>query len=72
MPAKPKLIGTTEAAARVRLTPGRIRQLIGTGILPATRLGRDLFIDPKDLAAIKDRPGAGWPKGRKRKPRATA
>lgn len=50
-----ELIGTALAAEKLGVTQGRVRALIQSGRLPAKRLGRDYFIDPKDLKLVKDR-----------------
>jgi excisionase family DNA binding protein len=54
------VIGTTEAAKRLKLTVGRIRTMIGSGLLPAQKVGRDWLIDEADLEAfakIERKPG---------------
>lgn len=50
-----ELIGTALAAQRLGVSQGRVRALIRDERLPAKKLGRDYFIDPKDLAKVKDR-----------------
>jgi excisionase family DNA binding protein len=62
------MLTTAAAAARLGITPGRIRQLIAAGQLAATRHGRDWLIQEEALAAVAQRPGPGYPKGRPRKP----
>jgi excisionase family DNA binding protein len=49
------LIGTAEAGKRLGISQDRVRTLIKEGRLPATKLGRDYFMDPKDLALVKNR-----------------
>jgi excisionase family DNA binding protein len=49
------LIGTAEAAQRLGVSQDRVRALIKAKRLPAKKLGRDYFIDPKDLALVKNR-----------------
>jgi len=49
------LIGTAEAAERLGVSQDRIRALIKAERLPAQKMGRDWFIDPKDLALVKNR-----------------
>jgi excisionase family DNA binding protein len=49
------LIGTADAAKRLGVSQDRVRALIHAGRLPAKKLGRDYFIDPKDLALVKNR-----------------
>ena len=58
------LIGTAEVAKRLGVSQDRVRALIKAERLPATKLGRDYFIAPKDLALVKNRKP-----GRPRKPR---
>jgi excisionase family DNA binding protein len=50
-----ELIGTATAAQRLSISQGRVRALIRNKRLPAQKLGRDYFIDPKDLAMVKIR-----------------
>lgn len=45
-------IDTAEAARRLGVTPGRVRQLITAGRLPATRLGRDWAIEERSLSKV--------------------
>jgi excisionase family DNA binding protein len=49
------LIGTAVAAQRLGVSQDRVRALIKAGRLPAKKLGRDYFIEPKDLALVKNR-----------------
>ena len=50
-----ELIGTKAAAERLGVSRDRVLALIHAKRLPATKLGRDWFINPKDLAKVKDR-----------------
>jgi excisionase family DNA binding protein len=50
-----RMIGTTEAAAKLGISPERVRALIKAGRLPAQKLGRDWFIEEKNLALVKNR-----------------
>jgi len=50
-----KIIGTTEAARRLGVSTTRVRVLIESGRLKATKVGSAWLIDPKDLDAVKDR-----------------
>lgn len=54
------------AAARLGVSPRRVRALIKDGRLPAQRIGRDWLIEEGDLERVRERP-TGYPKGRKRK-----
>jgi excisionase family DNA binding protein len=50
------MIGTAEIAKRLHVTPERVRALIKSGRLPsAQKLGRDWFVDERDLALVKNR-----------------
>jgi excisionase family DNA binding protein len=46
---------TQEAAEKLGVTAGRVRQMIVDGQLPATKLGRDNIIKEADLGLVKDR-----------------
>ncbi len=61
-----ELIGTALAAKRLGVGQDRVRALIKAGRLPAKKFGRDYFIDPKDLALVKNRK-PGRPRLRKGK-----
>ena len=50
-----KIISAAEAARRLNVTPARVRAMIGSGRLKATKVGNMWVIDPKDLDAVKDR-----------------
>ena len=50
-----KIIDTTEAARRLNVTPTRVRAMINSGRLKATKVGVVWMIDPKDLDVLKDR-----------------
>jgi excisionase family DNA binding protein len=50
-----KLINTGEAARRLGVTANRVRALIDSKRLKATKVGRDWLIDTKDLEAVKKR-----------------
>ncbi|MGI8836151.1 MAG: helix-turn-helix domain-containing protein [Pyrinomonadaceae bacterium] len=60
-----ELIGTALAAQRLGVSADRVRALIKAGRLPAKKLGRDYFIDPKDLALVKNRKPGRPKKGKK-------
>jgi excisionase family DNA binding protein len=57
------LLTTGEAAKKLGVSAGRVRQLVVDGRLPVVRLGRDNLIRTADLALVKDRQT-----GRPRKP----
>ncbi len=47
-----KLLSTNEASEKLNLSAIRIRQLIQSGRLPATKVGRDYVIQEKDLSLV--------------------
>ena len=49
------LLTTLEAADKLGVTPGRVRQMIVDGQLPATKMGRDNFIKESDLKLVENR-----------------
>jgi len=49
----PRLIGTTEAADRLGVSPRRVRQLIDSGRLPAASV-RPYLVDRDDVEALAD------------------
>ena len=50
-----KIISTAEAARRLGVTANRVRVLIRSKRLKATKVGHDWLIDPKDLDAVRER-----------------
>jgi excisionase family DNA binding protein len=46
---------TAQVAAKLGVSSSRVLALIHAGRLPATKLGRDYFVQPKDLAKVRDR-----------------
>jgi excisionase family DNA binding protein len=56
-----KLLSVAEAAARLGLHRTRINQLIGSGALPASRIGRAYVIREADLELVKERGSPGRP-----------
>lgn len=50
-----ELLTTQQAAERLGVTAGRVRQMVADGVLPATRMGRDNFIRVSDLKLVEDR-----------------
>jgi len=55
---------TKEAAARLGVSPARVRQLVLAGNLPAAKFGRDLMINEGDLKLVADRPIGRPPKAK--------
>jgi excisionase family DNA binding protein len=53
---------TQQAADRLGVTQGRIRQLILSGDLPSEKVGRDRMIREEDLKLVEKRPGRGRPR----------
>jgi len=58
----PNHFTTTEAAARLGLTPRRVRALCAAGHLPAAKVGRDWIIAQADLDAFRPRKAGRPPK----------
>jgi excisionase family DNA binding protein len=61
------MLTTDETAARLEVTPARVRQMIIAGRLPAQRFGRSHMILESDLQLVE-----GRKPGRPRKPQAEA
>lgn len=49
------LLTTLQAAEKLGVTAGRVRQMIIDGQLPAMKMGRDNFIKESDLRLVEDR-----------------
>lgn len=49
------LLTTLQAAEKLGVTAGRVRQMIVDGQLPATKMGRDNFIKESDLKLVEGR-----------------
>jgi excisionase family DNA binding protein len=49
------LLTTQQAAEKLGVTAGRVRQMIIDGQLPATKMGRDNFIREADLKLVAER-----------------
>jgi excisionase family DNA binding protein len=62
-----KLLSVAEAAEKLGVHRTRINQLIDSGDLPATRIGRAYAIRETDLEKVKDRPAPGRPPAKKAK-----
>jgi len=56
-----KLLSVAEVAEKLGVHRTRINQLIDSGDLPATRIGRAYAIRETDLEKVKDRPAPGRP-----------
>lgn len=56
------LLDTNEVAERLGVTRRQVTTLIQQGKLPATKLGRDWFVDEDDLELMKERPKRGRPR----------
>lgn len=55
-------ISTAEAAARLGVSLRWVQRMIQTGQLPATKVGRDWFVQSDDLAKLERKPrGRRWP-----------
>lgn len=55
-------ITTKEAAQRLNVSEGRIRQLVADGRLPAVKVGQTNLVKEADLELVKDRKRTGRPK----------
>ena len=53
---------TREAAEMLRVTVGRVQQLVAEGRLPSVKVGRDRFILESDLALVSERKTGRPPK----------
>lgn len=59
---------TEEAAEYLKITSGRVRQLVSIGVLPKEKVGNTNLIPIEAIKSYEaNRPVAGWPKGKKRK-----
>lgn len=69
-----ELLTTGQAAQKLGVSAGRVRQMVVDGRLPVVRLGRDNLIRAADLALVKDRKTGRPPKdnepSKERQPRA--
>lgn len=54
-------VTTTEAAERLGVSSARVRQLVASGKLPATKFGPVNMVKEADLALVEHRPGVGRP-----------
>ncbi len=61
MQAQPRFLTPEEAADMLRVTRTTIYTLVRTGELPASRIGRQIRIEPDDLRAYLKRPLGGDP-----------
>jgi excisionase family DNA binding protein len=50
-----KLLSTSEAADKLKVSVQRVHQFIAEGRLPAQKIGRDYVIDENDLRLVADR-----------------
>ena len=63
------LLTTAQAAEKLGVTAGRVRQLIVDGRLPVIKLGRDNLIRELDLELVKDRKPGRRPKHEESSPK---
>jgi excisionase family DNA binding protein len=49
------MLTTSQVAAELGVTTSRVHALIQSGRLPAQKMGRDYFIEKKDLAKVRVR-----------------
>ena len=62
-----KKLTARQAAEKLGVNDSRIRQLIGTGKLPAEKYGNLWLVDEKDLELVRDRKPTGRPRNTKDK-----
>ncbi|MGH9897842.1 MAG: helix-turn-helix domain-containing protein [Pyrinomonadaceae bacterium] len=62
VPSVEEMLTTSEAAKKLGISPGRVRQLVVDGRLPVVRMGRDNFIRAADLALVQKRKTGRPPK----------
>ena len=62
-----KKLTARQAAEKLGVNDSRIRQLIGTGKLPAEKYGNLWLVDEKDLELVRDRKPTGRPRKTKDK-----
>jgi excisionase family DNA binding protein len=60
------LVGTKEAAKKLKVSVRRVQAMIKQGVLPATKLARDWFIEESELARMT---ASERKPGRPRKPK---
>ena len=63
-----KLLGTTEVAKRLKVTPRRVLAMIDSGKIQAHRIGREYAIEETALEGIRVWGKVGRPPWKKRKP----
>lgn len=66
------MLTTSEAAERLGVTAGRVRQMVADGVLPAQRIGRDNFIKESDLHLVEGRKRGRPPKSKGKDKRHTS
>lgn len=59
-----EFLTTSQAAQKLGVSAGRVRQMVVDGRLPVVRLGRDNLIRAADLALVKDRKTGRPPKNK--------
>ena len=64
-----KLLGTTEVAKRLKVTPRRVVAMIASGKIKAERVGRDYIIEEGALEGIKPWGRIGRPPWKKKRSR---
>jgi excisionase family DNA binding protein len=58
---KTDYLTTRQAAEKLKVSIGRVQQLVASGRLPSVKIGRDRFILEKDLEIVSDRKRTGRP-----------
>jgi len=58
---------TKQAAERLGVTHGRVRQMIADGEIPSEKMGQSRLIREQDLRLVENRPGRGRPRNKTKK-----
>jgi excisionase family DNA binding protein len=58
---KTDYLTTKQVAEKLKVSVGRIQQLVAEGRLPSVKIGRDRFILEKDLELVRERKRTGRP-----------
>ncbi|MET0626757.1 MAG: helix-turn-helix domain-containing protein [Pyrinomonadaceae bacterium] len=58
------MLTTKQAAEKLGVTPGRVRQMVADKVLPVIRIGRDNLIRASDLKLVEDRKPGRPPKAK--------
>lgn len=56
-----ELLTVREVAPKLKMSTGRVYELIRTGVLPAARFGKQVRVDPEKLRAFVEAGGQALP-----------